>query len=456
MSHRYIKSFKYFFSGRLVGLGAALSVFAMPSGTVRAANPTHVIEVPASNRIERSKIANLGFAIDEFRSDTVYIYGTEQDAKKLQAAGFQAKAHVFKEEWFKWTPRGSELSTQAEYRYHSYDEVTKKLTEFSTLFPNVTTLISLGSTVENRNVPMIRISGKSAIDAETQKIPAIIYMGCHHAREHLSVEMPLLFIEHLLTNYGKDPNITRLVDSREIFIAPMINPDGHVYDFRPGQRGRMWRKNRRPNSNGTFGVDLNRNYGFKWGTGGSSTDGNSDVFMGPAPFSEPETINIRDFIRSQPRITTLLSFHTFSELILYPWGHTYDDIGQNGLGKTEDFNTFKKMATTMAAWNGYTPQAASDLYIASGDTTDWAYGELGIFAFTFELTPTSLFGGGFYPEPRVIQPTFNANLKPLLYMLEFADNPHRSLTQAVPDYLANEVSPASRGVPVASFNDIRL
>src|SRR5690606_22938509 len=129
--------------------------------------------------------------------------------------------------------------------------------------------------------------------------------------------------------------------------------------------------------------------------GGSSDRGSSEVYMGPAPFSEPETRNIRDFVKSQPRMTTLLSVHTFSELILYPWGHTYDPVGKEK-GNAQDRLIFEKMAQDMAKWNHYTPQQSSDLYIASGDTTDWAYGELGIYAFTFELTPKSMWDGGFY------------------------------------------------------------
>jgi carboxypeptidase T len=160
-----------------------------------------------------------------------------------------------------------------------------------------------------------------------------------------------------------------------------------------------------------------------WGTGGSSDDTSSDIYKGTEPFSEAETQVIRDFVRSHRDNTKiLLTFHTFSELILYPWGHSYD-----GIPKTEDRQVFEKMARTMAQWNGYTPQQASDLYIASGDTTDWAYGELGMFAFTFELSPKSMWNGGFYPGARIIDQVFEANLKPCLYMIELADNPYRVL-----------------------------
>ena len=171
--------------------------------------------------------------------------------------------------------------------------------------------------------------------------------------------------------------------------------------------------------------------------------------MGPTPFSEPETQAVKTFVDAQPRMTILLSFHTFSELVLYPWGGTYDKVGEKD-GNAADLPVFEKMSRDMARWNMYKPQQASDLYIASGDTTDWAYGTHGIFAFTFELSPKSMWEGGFYPGTKVINPTFEANLKPMLYLLEYANNPHRSLSERAPSF---DFTPARRGIPIASFHD---
>jgi carboxypeptidase T len=146
--------------------------------------------------------------------------------------------------------------------------------------------------------------------------------------------------------------------------------------------------------------------------------------MGPQPFSEPESQAVRDFVSSHTNLKVLLSYHTFSELILYPWGHTDASIGNE-----RDHRVFTTMAQTMSRWNGYKPQQSSELYIASGDTTDWAYGTYGIFAFTFELTPKSMFGGGFYPGAGVIDSTFRANLAPALYLIDLADDPYRAIDQ---------------------------
>jgi carboxypeptidase T len=145
--------------------------------------------------------------------------------------------------------------------------------------------------------------------------------------------------------------------------------------------------------------------------------------MGPAPFSEPETQAIKKYVDEHDNINVLLSFHTFSQLILYPWGHTHQNISV-----AKDYQTYKAMAEKMAEWNGYTPQQSSDLYIASGDTTDWSYGTHKVFSFTFELDPANsgFNPGGFYPGDEVIQEVFRKNLNPAIYLIQMADNPYRA------------------------------
>ncbi len=411
--------------------------------------PQLVIEVRAKNSKERTLLGNLGFALEEIRSDRVFVYGFESDLKRIQAAGFEASAQPLKSEWLNMESADSTKLS----RYHSYAEVQQLLTQLTLDKPHIASLSSLGRSVESREMPLLRISGKSLGEAEGQRTPVIFYMGCHHAREHLSVEVPLMYAQYLVQEYGSNPDVTRLVDSREIYIAPIINPDGHIHDYSDGIRGRMWRKNRNPNSNNTFGVDLNRNYDWGWGGEGSSGRPADDTYRGTGPFSEPESRAVRDFVNSQPRMTTLLSMHSYSELILYPWSGSYQEIGPGG-GNAEDLPVFKKMARTMASWNHYTPQQSSDLYISTGDTADWAYGSHGIFAFTFELSPSSQWNGGFYPAPSIVESAFQNNLQPLMYLLEYSDNPHRVMQErARPNF---SLSPTKKGISLASFADMRL
>lgn len=378
--------------------------------------PLRWLNIAAETREQRSEIVNLGIDIEEIRSDSVWALATEADVRELERRNYPILGNFDSSVWLKNFP-------EADQAFHNYAELTQELHDLQKKNADIASLMSIGKTVEGREIWAIHINTTAqAHQRRSSSKPGIIYMGNHHAREHLSLEVPLLFAKYLLENRTQ-PRIQYLLESRDIWIIPMVNPDGAEFDIASGSY-KMWRKNRKKNSNGTYGVDLNRNYGFKWGSGGSSTNPASDIYMGPSAFSEPETQAIRNFIQARPNIKILLTYHSFSELILYPWGHSYNPVPQE-----RDRQVFEKMGQVMSQWNGYRPQSASDLYIASGDTVDWAYGSLGIFAFTFELSPKSTWEGGFYPGAGVIERVFNANLEPNLYLLEMAVDPYRALSQ---------------------------
>jgi carboxypeptidase T len=393
------------------------------------------IQVAAKNKEERSAIANAGVSIEFTRSDSVWGFANEEAIRELKARKITVLGN-FDEEMARGGHEGVMDFPPEDSRFHNYNETVAMLRDMNSKNADISKLQVIGKSVEGREILAIHIntSPEALMEGSSTK-PGFIIMGAHHAREHLSVEIPLMFTKYLLDN-RTDSKVSALLDGRDIWVIPIVNPDGKEYDIATAKY-RMWRKNRRDNRDGRFGVDLNRNYGFKWGTGGSSKDTGSDTFMGPAPFSEPETQAVRDFVSSHLNAKVLLTVHTFSELILYPWGHTYDNIGN-----ARDLSVFETMARTMAQWNKYTPQQASDLYIASGDTTDWAYGQHGIFAFTFELSPKSMWdGGGFYPGQGVIDRVFNDNLRPMLYMLDVADDPYRVLGNAPTSFLKSYVEP---------------
>lgn len=404
------------------------------------ADDRFIFEVPAKSKEERTLISNLGLAIDQVMSDRVFITGSSVERKLLKISGLDFIERQYKEQW--------QRSDRAK-KYRSYEEVVTTLKKLSDENPDFVSYEILGKTTEGRDQPMLRISGLSHGEAESSKLPAILYQGCHHAREYLSVEVPLRFAEYLVAEYKTNDAIKKLVDSREIFIAPMINPDGHVYDYKDGVMGRGWRKNRRVLGPGQFGVDLNRNYSYQWGGGGASNLGMSDTYRGPSAFSEIEIQNIRDFVKAKRnRMDMVMDFHSFSELILYPWGYTFDSISN-----PTDLAIHEKMAKQMASWNGYTPQAASDLYIASGVSLDYFYGELGMTTFTFELDPADMWSsGGFYLDPAKMEAVFEKNLKPMLYMLEFADEPSRVLNEPLPAYLQDNFQ--QKQVKIAEYLDV--
>ncbi len=369
------------------------------------------VKVMTQDRNERNQIVNAGIAIDKVFSDAVGFIGTNRDIEKLKALGFKLKVSDLSQRKFDFP--------SSDQSFHNYSEVNSALEQIVTKHPNIASRFSIGKSLEGRELQGIRLSGSKKEDT----LPTAIFMGCHHAREHLSVEVPLKLAEYLSDKYDSDSRIKDLLDSREVLIVPMINPDGAEYDISSGDY-KYWRKNRRKNSDGSYGVDLNRNYAKGFGGEGSSSSTSSDIYHGPSAFSEPETQAVRDWVKSRKKTTVLLSFHTFSELVLWPFGHTNDEVPSH-----TDQLVFEAMGKKMASWNKYTPQKSSDLYLASGDTTDWAYDELKIFAFTFELSPDSMFSGGFYPGASAIEPTFQANIEPALYLIEKAENPYSVLKE---------------------------
>lgn len=405
------------------GIILLFSFSLLSATTVNQANSRQYywLKIKATDKFQRSIISEDGIAIEIVKDDYVIAYGSDLEKEKMEKRGWLlASSNLLLEKDF-----GAKDFPQQDQLYHNYTELTTALNQLASENSDIMRLASIGKTVENRDIWSAQITTDFS---NANNKPALLVMGGHHAREHLSVEMPLKFIKYLINGYrNNDTRIRSLVENRDIHIIPAVNPDGLEYDISTSSY-KMWRKNRVKNSNGTFGVDLNRNYGFQWGTGGSSSSPSSDTYMGPRAFSEPETLAIKNYVESHDNITILLSFHSYSKLILYPWGHKYGEIENSN-----DLLVHQKMARKMSEWNGYTPEQSSDLYIASGDTTDWSYGVHKIISFTFELDPddSGFGGGGFYPGPGAIETSFAKNTEPLMYLLDYADNPYRVLNMGI-------------------------
>lgn len=379
-----------------------------------------VVEAPSKSA--RNALVEAGVSIEEVMGSRVGGVAAPKALAKLKALGVPYISAALKD-------RFGELAFPAEDSpFHDYAETEAALRGLAAAAPELASLFSIGKSHGGKALHALRLNSSAKGYDEPSKKPGIIFLGTHHAREHLSTEVPLLIAKHLVENRAK-PEIARLLATRDIYFVPMVNPDGVEYDLR-GDTYHMHRKNLRDNKDGSVGVDLNRNYDFRWCQGGASRDTESDTYCGPSAFSEPETQAVRDFVRSRKdNVKILLSYHTFSELILYPWGGADEDIPN-----AKDLATYKAMAGEMGKMTGYRPQKSSDLYVATGDTTDWSYGELGIFSFTFELTPKSMWSGGFYPGAKAIAPTVAANIRPALYLIDLADDPHRASGRA-PDAL---------------------
>lgn len=253
--------------------------------------------------------------------------------------------------------------------YRTWDEYIAEVYEMEQQYPELAKVHVIGFSRENR--PLLAVEISTALGVEDGR-PEHVHVAMHHAREWPTGELALDLAWYLLDNYGTDARVTAILDEIRVWVLPNINPDGFWHSQNVYQ---MWRKNRSPNADGSYGVDLNRNYSYKWGGTGSSTSPRSDTYHGTGPFSEPEMAAFRDFLLKRQAVT-LISGHTHGQWLLYAWGYKSELIPDSELGR---------IAEAMAAMNGHTwGQACTTLYATAGDTCDWYYGSLRGMAYTFE------------------------------------------------------------------------
>ncbi|MFF7719338.1 M14 family metallopeptidase [Streptomyces luteogriseus] len=377
---------------------------------------------------DRTALQRTGVTVDEVHGHGVVVSGRADQIRKLRTLGYEV------------TRLGAVPDRSAgdddlrlfdfpsgDSKYHNYAEMTSEINSIVSANPSIASQRVIGASYQGRNIVAIKISDNVGTD---ESEPEVLFTHHQHAREHLTVEMALYLLRELTSGYGSDSRVTGMVNNREIWIVPDVNPDGGEYDIATGSY-RSWRKNRQPNSGSSYvGTDLNRNWNYRWGCcGGSSGSTSSETYRGPAAESAPEVKVVSDFVRSRvvggtQQIKAGVDFHTYSELVLWPFGYTYSDTGT---GMTADDNAaFKAVGRKMAASNGYTAEQSSDLYITDGSIDDYLWGAHKIFAFTFEMYPRSG-GGGFYPPDEVIERETSRNRDAVLQLLENADCMYRSI-----------------------------
>lgn len=251
--------------------------------------------------------------------------------------------------------------------YLTYSQMLAELDAMVAQYPNLITAkapISTFLTHENRPIYYVRLSDNPGTDEATE--PKILYTAIHHAREPMSLMETIFYMWYLLENYGTNDEVTYLVNNMQMYFVPCINPDGYVYNETTDPNGGgMWRKNRRNNGGGVYGVDLNRNYSYGWGTTGTSTNPSNDTYCGPSAFSEPETQAMRWLVQNNHFITAF-NAHTYAEDILFPIGTTTAEFAPH-------HNYFQAESNHMIQYNGYTAMKSSSLYPASGDSDDYMY-----------------------------------------------------------------------------------
>ncbi|RMH41858.1 MAG: PKD domain-containing protein [Gammaproteobacteria bacterium] len=361
------------------------------------------------------------------------------DAQKLALAarGFWvAPAQTWKAAHLAWLKKQLEQRRKPDWCYPTVEETRVEAERLARIWPERVTLIDIGDSWEktqglaDRDLLVLRIGPKTG-EAEAK----LLLTAGVHAREMAPPLLVLDFIRDLLRRDGVDPEITYFLDHRELHVALLVNPDGRKY----AEQNLLWRKNTNtnycPQSPDLRGADLNRNFSFNWGgslsnsAGGAhaSTDQCDETYLGRAAASEPETRAIEAYARrlfaddrpddfstpapvSKPGI--FVDIHSFSELVLYPWGHDYTPLPNPGLAA---------LAERTAQINRYTPMAAVSLYPTTGTTDDFGYGELGVASLTFEIgrqffEPCSSYESDVRP----------GNLDALHYLWRMADAPYLS------------------------------
>ncbi len=373
-------------------------------------------------------IAATGAAVDGVEHGRVLITAIPAEVRAIRALGFEVNAipqpAAAKTSGGAITPLAFPPSDSG---YHDYAEMVAEINALVASKPAIAQKLSIGASYEGRDMPLIKISDNVATD---EAEPEILFNAHQHAREHLTVEMALYILHLLIDNYGTDTRITDLVNSREFWIVPDMNPDGGEYDIATGSY-RSWRKNRQPNAGSSnVGTDLNRNWSYQWGCcGGSSGSTGSETYRGPSAFSAPETQRLRNFVNSRvvggvQQIKAHIDWHTYSQLILWPYGYT--PANTTPTLNADARAAFAALGQAMAATNGYTPEQASDLYIADGTIIDWMWATHGIFSYTFEMYPgPSGSGGGFYPPDEQIVTQTTRNREAVLMFSEYADCVYR-------------------------------
>jgi len=369
-----------------------------------------------ANAVQRSAVARTGAAIDEVHADGVVVTATAREARAIAALGYQVQP--LDEVGAQVLPPGFEA-------YHDYAEMNAEIAQAVTDHPAILQRRVIGTSFQGREIVALRISDNVAAE---EGEPEVLFTASQHAREVLTVEMALRILQRYTDGYGTDPQITQAVNNRVIWIIPNVNPDGTEYD-KTTTGFRSWRKNRQPNAGSSaVGTDLNRNWDFNWGCcGGSSGTTSSETYRGPSPASAPEVQTVASFVNSRviggrQRITAHIDWHTYGELVLWPYGYTFNDTAP-GLNAT-DQQAFAALGTAMANTNGYTPQQASDLYITDGSIDDWMWGRHRIFSYTFEMFPVSG-QGGFYPDDAFIGRETSRNDAAVSLFLDYADCPYR-------------------------------
>jgi len=246
------------------------------------------------------------------------------------------------------------------YHWHSYEEIQDRLQDIAKNF-SWATYSTIGESHEGRKIGMLNIRGR-------HPNRTIALVGGTHAREWIAEGVTLWALGCITELYDKDKELTAAIDNLDLYISPCYNPDGYTYSR---DQDRYWRKNRRDNQDGTFGVDQNRNWDADWGNAGTSHDTSSIVYCGPSVLSEPEPKAMHDFLHNLKNLSATIDFHSYSMLFMRPYAYTNDKVAND----QEQRVIGDKFVEIVYGIHGtkYQSVRGAELYLCSGSCGDGAY-----------------------------------------------------------------------------------
>lgn len=428
--------------------------------TAAQAGPTYVYKVHAPLGEAAQSLLSRGFDVLEDRDgDSLFVLGSKEDGQRLQQAGFSAVVDqvMAPPQWTPPSKKSQSLDAAAaeETFYGGYRTVNAQYAHLDTVastYASLATVVDYGDSWKKTqgaggyDLRAICITKKVAGDcalSPTAAKPRFFVMGQLHARELTTGDVAYRWIDHLTSSYGTDAEVTALLDTTEVWVVPVANPDG-VNIVQQGGNSPVYQRKNANGTNGSncggsassqLGIDLNRNTDSHWGGAGTSTNPCDQTYKGPSANSEVETKALQALWRNlykdkrgtapgdaAPADTTgyVVSMHSYSNLILFPWGY-------NSSVKTGNDASMRAMAKDLAALaGGWTyGQPGEVLYNAAGATDDWVYDDLGVASNVWEIGPSSGSCSGFFPAYSCQAGTFWPKVKPMLmYSAKKATNPY--------------------------------
>lgn len=306
---------------------------------------------------------------------------------------------------------GAEEDARAPRYFRTYEQVRQAMLDLAKKYPDLVEFEVLGPSGEkvrgeaDRDINMIRLTSKKS----TKDKAGVLILTGEHAREIANPEMVMKWATELLEGYGKNPDITALLDSRVIDLVPMANPDGHAMVERAYAGQEPANLMQRKNTTAPNGVDLNRNHAYRWGGPGASEDPWDETYRGSGPASEPEVQAVKKLFDTR-RHNIYISVHSHGEVNMFPWSHTRE--------KAPDHEGLLRIAKQFSAKNGYSPIQAVDLYPTSGAGREYFYSLDRKPGFTIET------GRTFHQSDTEYARVCNENIPVFYYAAKIADAPY--------------------------------